>query len=74
VKEVMDLHAMALFIPHKNINPTKIIGYNIPTKTRLFVTTWDIRPYNLEGAIEIWLREVSRKNTKWNYRFSTTTF
>ncbi|KAG0576333.1 hypothetical protein KC19_5G072200 [Ceratodon purpureus] len=43
VKETLRLHPpVAMLIPHLNMNPTKAFGYDIPSKTRVFVNSWGI--------------------------------
>ncbi|PIA42028.1 hypothetical protein AQUCO_02100102v1 [Aquilegia coerulea] len=43
IKETLRLHSPApLFIPHESIQDTKLLGYDIPAKTRVFINQWAI--------------------------------
>ncbi|KAF5195765.1 Cytochrome p450 [Thalictrum thalictroides] len=43
IKETLRLHSPApLLLPHESIQDTKLLGYDIPAKTRVFVNQWAI--------------------------------
>lgn len=43
LKEAMRLHPpVPLLVPHETIQDTKLHGYDIPTKTRVFINAWAI--------------------------------
>ncbi|PIA50604.1 hypothetical protein AQUCO_01200067v1 [Aquilegia coerulea] len=43
IKEALRLHSPAsIFVPHESIQDTKLLGYDIPAKTRIFINQWAI--------------------------------
>ncbi|PIA50634.1 hypothetical protein AQUCO_01200086v1 [Aquilegia coerulea] len=43
IKEALRLHSpVPIFIPHESIQDTKLLGYDIPAKTRVFINQWAI--------------------------------
>ncbi|KAL6636515.1 hypothetical protein ACP70R_024087 [Stipagrostis hirtigluma subsp. patula] len=69
VKETLRLHpAVPLLLPRETIRDTKILGYDVPAKTRLFVNAWAIGrdPESWDNPEEFDPDRFERKDVEFN--------